>query len=137
MTKQEIDRRVQEARELHGRGFNCAQAVFGACAGLYGIEEERALKLSASFGGGMGSMREVCGCCSAMFMIEGLRSGSATAGDRVGKLHNYKRVQELAEQFKQQHGGSIICRELLANPANPSCTEKCANAVRIVLENEC
>ena len=136
MTKQEMESRAEAARQLHQKGFNCAQAVFAACADLYGIEREQALKLAASFGGGIGNMRETCGCCSAMFLIEGLRSGSATEGDRAGKLHNYQRVQDLAAMFKQQHGGSIICRELLANPDNPSCTEKCANAVKIVLENE-
>ncbi len=134
MTKQEIDSRAEEARTLHQKGFNCAQAVFAACADLYGIEREQALKLAASFGGGMGNMRETCGCCSAMFLLEGLRSGSATEGDRAGKLNNYQRVQALAATFAKQHGGSIICRELLANPNNPSCTEKCANAVKIVLE---
>ena len=136
MTEQEIERRAMHARELHEKGFNCSQAVFAATADLYGIEQNDALRLAASFGGGIGAMRETCGCCCAMFMFEGLRSGSATEGDRVGKRKNYSNVQQLAAKFADMHGGSIICRELLANPANPSCSDKCANAVRIVLQDD-
>ncbi len=69
-----------------------------------------------------------------MCMVEGLNSGSSTQGDLVGKKANYARVQQLLEQFKQQHGGSIICAELLQNPNNPPCNDKVANATRIVLQ---
>lgn len=35
-------------------GFNCAQAVFAAYCDVTGLPEETALRLSSSFGGGMG-----------------------------------------------------------------------------------
>ena len=55
MTQQEINQRVEKAVALFKKGFNCSQSVFTACADLYGIEDERlALRLSASFGGGIG-----------------------------------------------------------------------------------
>ena len=58
MTLQEIDQRVDRAIALFKKGYNCSQSVFTACADLYGIEDERlALRLSASFGGGIGRMR--------------------------------------------------------------------------------
>jgi hypothetical protein len=37
------------------------------------MDFETALKLSSSFGGGMGRLREVCGAVSGMFMIAGLK----------------------------------------------------------------
>ncbi len=132
LTENQIDERVQQARELHRAGFNCSQAVFAACADLYDIPREQALRLSASFGGGIGGTRNVCGAACAMCMVEGLKSGSATQGDLVGKKANYARVQQLLEQFKQQHG-SIICAELLQMPNCPSCNDKVANATRIAL----
>lgn len=135
LTQTEIEQRIQQARELHRAGFNCAQAVFAACADLYGIDQEQALRLAASFGGGIGGTRSVCGAVLAMCMVEGLNSGSSTPGDIVGKKANYARVQQLLEQFKQQHGGSVICAELLQNPNNPSCNDKVANAARIALQN--
>ena len=62
MSNDEIEIRAQRAVELFKQGFNCSQSVFAACADLYGITDESlALRLSASFGGGMGRMRLVCG----------------------------------------------------------------------------
>ncbi|MBP5477557.1 MAG: C_GCAxxG_C_C family protein [Paludibacteraceae bacterium] len=135
LTQEDIEKRVSQARSLHRAGFNCSQAVFAACADLYHIPQDQALRLSASFGGGIGGTRSVCGAVCAMCMVEGLRSGSATPGDLDGKKANYARVQQLLEQFKRQHGGSVICAELLQNPANPSCNDKVANAARIALQS--
>ena len=53
MTQQEIDKRVEKAIALFKQGFNCSQAVCAACADLYGMDEEVALRVAASFGGGM------------------------------------------------------------------------------------
>lgn len=113
MTEQDIDSRAQRALELFKSGYNCSQAVFAACADMYGIEDEQlALRLSASFGGGMGRMRLVCGAASGMFMLAGLHNGSATPHDNNGKMANYAFVQQLAGQFKDTYG-SLICAELL------------------------
>ena len=113
MTEQEIEARAQRAVELFKNGFNCAQAVFASCADIYGIKDEQlALRLSASFGGGMGRMRLVCGAASGMFMLAGLQNGSCTPHDNEGKMANYAYVQQLAGEFKGKYG-SLICAELL------------------------
>ena len=135
ITSSETEQRVLRARELHRAGFNCSQAVFAACSDLYGIDEEQALRVSSSFGGGIGGTRSVCGAVCAMCMLEGLHSGSSVRGDLQGKKANYSRVQALLEEFKQHHGNSIICAELLQNPTNPSCNDKVANATRIALRS--
>ena len=101
------------AESYFRKGYNCAQSVFAAFAKDYGFDEETALKISASFGGGLGRMREVCGCVSAMAMIAGMETGSTTEHDAAGKQRNYEMVQHLAEEYKKISGGSIICRELL------------------------
>lgn len=105
--------RQDRAEQLFKSGFNCAQSVFAAFSDKYGIDEETALKISASFGAGFGRMREVCGCFSAIAMIAGLETGSAVPFDAQGKQHNYEIVQKLAEEYKKVSGGSIVCRELL------------------------
>ena len=113
MTNDEIELRAQRATELFKQGYNCSQAVFAACADLYDITDEQlALRLSASFGGGMGRMRLVCGAASGMFMLAGLHNGSATPHDNEGKMANYAFVQQLAGEFKGKYG-SLICAELL------------------------
>ena len=113
MTEQEIETRAQKAVELFKQGYNCSQAVFASCADIYGVNDEQlALRLSASFGGGMGRMRLVCGAASGMFMLAGLHNGSATPHDNNGKMANYAFVQQLAGEFKGKYG-SLICAELL------------------------
>ena len=124
MTEQEIEERAERAQALFKQGFNCSQAVFAACADLYGIADEQlALRLSASFGGGMGRMRMVCGAASGMFMLAGLQNGSATPHDNEGKMANYALVQHLAGEFKNTYG-SLICAELLGLAPKGQCTAK-------------
>ena len=151
MSEQDIEARAQRAVELFKQGFNCSQAVFASCADLYGINDEHlALRLSASFGGGMGRMRLVCGAASGMFMLAGLQNGSYTPHDNDGKMANYAFVQDLAGQFKGKYG-SLICAELLGlapRPQEPKpeertqqyyakrpCPEMIAEAVRIYLRS--
>ncbi len=107
---------VQRARELFESGYNCAQAVFGAFCDLTGFDMDTAMRLSSSFGGGMGRMREVCGAVSGMLMVLGVLYGYGDADDAAAKTEHYKNVQKLAEEFKESYG-SIICRELLGAKA--------------------
>ncbi len=112
MTEEEIQNRQNLARELFHQGFNCSQSVFVACADFFGItDRDMALRLAASFGGGIGRMRLTCGAACGMFLLEGLRSGSCTEGDHEGKKRNYAQVQALAEQFRKENG-ALACAEL-------------------------
>lgn len=105
---------AEKARKLFCSGYNCSQSVFAAFADDLGIDTQTALKLSSSFGGGMGRMREVCGAVSGMFMVAGLLRGYTSPTDQHDKSEHYKFIQELAEEFKKRNGtNSIICRELL------------------------
>lgn len=105
----------EKAIELFLEGYNCAQSVFGAFAEDLGLDFETAMKFSSAFGGGMGRLREVCGAVSGMFMVLSAEEGytSPTATDE--KMELYKKVQDLAAEFKAKNGDTIICRELLEN----------------------
>ena len=83
MTHEEIEKRVERAKALFKQGFNCSQAVCAACADLYGIDEPTALRVAASFGGGIGRMRQTCGAACGMFILAGLENGSAIPGDHL------------------------------------------------------
>lgn len=104
--------RVEKAVALFKQGYNCAQSVTAAFADLYGLTPEQALRISASFGAGIGRMRDVCGAASGMFILAGLQCGSAIPGDAEGKKLNYEVVQMLATKFRERNG-SMICGELL------------------------
>lgn len=114
----------EKAKDLFFDGYNCAQAVFCAFSDVVGIDFATASKLSSSFGGGMGRMREVCGAVSGMFMVAGILYGPAYPDDQDAKMEHYARIQELARRFKAENG-SIICRELLSGiPAGASTDAK-------------
>lgn len=111
-TKEQIQARVDRAVELFKSGYNCSQAVVTAFADGYGYTEEQALLMAASFGGGIGRMRQTCGAACGLFMLAGLETGATQASDRAGKSANYALVQDLAAQFKELNG-STICADLL------------------------
>lgn len=106
------EQRISRAVGLFHEGFNCAQSVCAAFADLYGFTEEQALRMAASFGGGIGRMRETCGAACGMFLLAGLDCGAVRGEDREGKAHNYEVVQQLAAEFRRRNG-SLICAELL------------------------
>ena len=118
-----MESRIDQALERHHMGYNCAQSVAMTFADLYGIDSQLMARLSASFGGGIGRMRETCGAACGMFLLAGLEVGDAedrpqSAGecapypDALVKKKNYEVVQQLAQSFRQQ-AGSLLCRELL------------------------
>lgn len=101
-----------KAMAFFKEGYNCAQSVFLAFSDQYSMEPELALKLSSSFGGGMGRLREVCGAVSGMFLVAGVMYGYDSPTAYEEKKAHYQRIQELAHAFEAQNG-SIVCRELL------------------------
>ena len=107
-----IKNHSQKAAELFVNGCNCSQAVLVAFAEDCGIDEKTAMKLSSSFGGGMGRLREVCGAVSGMFMVAGLLVGYENTDSKEKKDEHYKLIQTLAEEFNKIHD-TYICRELL------------------------
>ncbi|MBQ8623397.1 MAG: C_GCAxxG_C_C family protein [Oscillospiraceae bacterium] len=130
----------QKAYELFMQGYNCSQAVFAAFCDITGIDFELAIKLSSSFGGGMGRLREVCGAVSGMMLVAGALYGYNDPKDSVTKSEHYKRVQTLAYKF-QEENGSYICKTLLgldsaSDPNSPQRTNEyykkrpCAELVR-------
>lgn len=104
--------RKEIAMELFEEGYNCAQSVFLAFEDMYEMDRKTALKLSSSFGAGMGRLREVCGSVSGMFMVAGMLYGYDDPKATDVKTAHYARIQELAADFEAQNR-SIVCRELL------------------------
>ena len=108
--------RGDRARELFREGYNCSQAVTLAFADeleARGISKEMAAGLASSFGGGLGRLREVCGCVSGMALVCGALEGYTDPKAAAEKQDHYKKIQELVTTFKNENG-SYICRELLA-----------------------
>ena len=105
--------RKEKAMAYFRQGYNCAQAVVLAFADLTDMDEATLSRMSCSFGGGMGRLREVCGTVTGMFLVTGLLRGYDGAETGEVKAAHYARIQALAKEFERQNG-SIVCRELLA-----------------------
>ena len=94
-----MESKKEKAMALFKEGYNCSQSVFLAYAEDYNIDRELALIFSASFGAGMGRMREVCGAVSGMLLVAGLETGATAGKDADLKKANYDMVQKLAEAY--------------------------------------
>lgn len=83
MKEFDIEERVKIAVQNFESGYNCAQSVFLAYSDVFELNLEMAKKMSVSFGGGVGRMREVCGTVSAMAMLGRIQiSGIGPTGSR-------------------------------------------------------
>ena len=111
-----MENHADRAARLFREGCSCSQSVLVAFCDRTGLDEKTALKLSSSFGGGLGRLREVCGAVSGAAMALGLILGPDDPSDRGAKAAHYARVQSLAAQFAERHG-SIVCRDLLGDKA--------------------
>lgn len=105
--------RKDKAVALFMEGYNCSQSIFMAFADLFEIDRETAKKISAGLGGGLGRQREVCGAVSGAALVTGYLRCANEGSDQEGKMENYVLVREFCERFKERHGGTIICREML------------------------
>ncbi|MDD2354548.1 MAG: C-GCAxxG-C-C family protein [Lachnospiraceae bacterium] len=104
--------RKEMAMDYFTKGYNCSQSVVLAFADLLPVDEKTLMKLSSSFGGGMGRLREVCGSVTGMFMVAGMLYGYDGPETGHAKAEHYALIQELAGKFEAENG-SIVCRELL------------------------
>lgn len=136
ISTEEAQKRVEQAVDNFMQGYNCSQSVVAAFADLYGFPREQSLRMSASFGGGIGRMRQTCGAACGMFMLAGLDCGATEGSDRAGKSHNYAVVQQLAEKFKSQTG-SIICAELLGLKKPEASSEAEARTMQYYKKRPC
>ena len=120
------------AAELFLGGCNCAQAIVVAVADVTGLDRDFSARMSSSFGGGMGRLREVCGAVSGMLMVAGLLYGYDDPGEKdCNKKAHYALVQELAGKFREE-AGSIVCREILKNPpSDPNPTPRTAEFYKV------
>ena len=112
MKEFDIEERVKIAVQNFESGYNCAQSVFLAYSDVFELNLEMAKKMSVSFGGGVGRMREVCGTVSAMAMLAGFKYPVFDQQDQEARTKNYAMVQKMSDLFKEKHG-TIICRSLL------------------------
>ena len=107
-----MSEKSEKAKELFKQGYNCSQSVLGVFCEELGMDFETAMKISSSFGGGIGRLREVCGTVSGALLALGMILGYSDPADPQAKAAHYSLVQEYARRFREKNE-SIVCRELL------------------------
>ena len=85
-----MENHAERAARLFREGCNCAQSVFLAYMDMTGMDRDTAIRVSASFGGGMGRLREVCGAFSGALMAFGMLHGPADPTDADAKAEHYR-----------------------------------------------
>ena len=91
--------RKEAAMDYFRKGYNCSQSIVLAFEDLLPVDKKLLSRMSSSFGGGMGRLREVCGSVSGMFMVAGLLYGYDGPETGEIKADHYARIQELAHRF--------------------------------------
>ena len=92
-----------------------------------GLDEQMLKTIGSGFGGGFARLREVCGSFSGCTVMAGFIRPAVEPGLERRKA-NYALVQEMAEEFRERNGGSIVCAELLGlrerRPESPPPSER-------------
>ncbi|MHC4636270.1 MAG: C-GCAxxG-C-C family protein [Planctomycetota bacterium] len=104
--------KVEQAVDGFESGYNCSQAVVGAYCEQFELEQDKALKIAAGFGGGIGRSGGICGALTGAIMVLGLKYGSSDTEDKQGKAKTYEIVSDAIKRFEERNG-SVICRDLL------------------------
>lgn len=102
----------QCAKQYYSQGYNCAQAVACAFAGIAGIEAQAAARLSAPFGGISAEPGWLCGAVSGMCLAAGAIYFEFGSGGKSASAV----AAQLSADFKRQHG-SYYCCELVKSDA--------------------
>lgn len=124
--------RKEYAQELFSKGYNCAQAVAGAFKDDVLVDFDSLMKISVSFGGGIGGMRGMCGAVCGMFIISGLITGNP-GGSPDKKKEQYEVVKALAERFKKENE-TLICSEHLNRIKTGETKRSCKDMVCLAVE---
>ncbi len=111
--------RIEETLSSFKEDFSCAQSIFSTYAPHYGLDRDKALKISTGFGGGIARSGRTCGAVTGAYMVIGLKDGMGVSKDTEAKEKTYQLISEFSTLF-QENNGSLICKELLGCDINTS-----------------
>ncbi len=102
-TRHEMRSKAAEAKRLFiEEKYNCAQAVACAFCSELELPAEKARALAASFGGGMGRLREVCGAVSGALLVFGAVCGGYDPADRQARPRTINACRNLPGAFRSR-----------------------------------
>ena len=99
------------ACECFKQGIDCSQIVLGYAADKVGVCSDKALKVSAAFGGGMWGGR-TCGGVTGALMALGLKYGYSEPNEMEQKNILLAKKAEFEQKFVAENK-SVVCKEIL------------------------
>ncbi len=125
---------ADQAENLFAKGYNCAQAVFGAFAGEAGMDDKTAMRVASSLGGGIAHTGEACGAALGMCLALGLAEGYDTDPDQDTKNAHNARVKTLMEAFRAAFDGRMDCDDMRVVGDRTVCVAYVRRAAELVEE---
>ena len=137
MTVNNLEFRINKAKQLFDGPYNCSQSVAAAYADILNLREEEIFRLMSGFGFGMGGERSVCGAVTGGIFVL-----SSAIEDPTQRDETYARVYDLINRFKEQNNGKLNCLDLVGeNPAQeefhsicPMLLEQVVREVGMIIE---
>ena len=133
----DLEERVNRAVQNFEAGYNCAQSVFLAYSDIFELDMETAKKMSVSFGGGVGRMREICGTVSAMAMLAGFKYPVQDISDQEARTRKTGQSSAATfcllktQQLRHRHRPPVRKNIIRSAPAEDSLE------IRLALQEEC
>ncbi|KAF0152495.1 MAG: CGCAxxGCC family protein [Ignavibacteria bacterium] len=98
--------------KLYKEEYNCSQAILAAYAEELGIDEQTAIRVSSSFGGGIARTGKTCGAITGALMVLGMKEWNSEVEKEEAKQHVYELSNKLMEEFRDRNK-TLYCEELL------------------------
>lgn len=131
--------RVQEAKNRHKNGYNCAQAVACTYCDLLGMDEKTAFRAVEAYGLGIAKRFETCGSVCAMMMLAGLKNSDANLQHPASKFATFDLGRTMTERFEAWNT-TCTCAKLRGTDGKTDrlrscrgCVADCARIVEDVL----
>lgn len=105
-------KKVDNAVNTFKSGYSCSQSIISTYGPDLGLERELALRVGASFHGGIGMTGRTCGAVNGALIILGLKTAMVKLGDVESKEMNTKLTRNFINKFIEKFG-SIECKDLL------------------------
>ncbi len=102
----------EKAIKLYKEEYNCSQAILSAYAEELGIDEQTAIRVASSFGGGIARTGKTCGAVTGALMVIGMKEWNSEVVKEEAKAHVYAMSQKLIEEFVNKNK-TLNCEELL------------------------
>lgn len=120
------DRKIQ-AKQLHARGYNCAQCVAMSFSDITSCDTDTIARIAMGLGGGVGAQGQICGVVLGMTMVLGCaHDAHPSSKPAVNAL-----VRNVTNQFCSRNNGFSLCRDLKTKTKR-SCDELIADGIEII-----